>query len=79
MIEPINPQRRDWMKILRKEKDLTVREIAEILGISYQHYSDVESGRRNPSIELSLKMAEFFNEPIESFLEDRTKFKKGEN
>jgi putative transcriptional regulator len=79
MIEPINPQKRDWMKILRKEKDLTVREIAEVFGISYQHYSDIETGRRNPSIELSLKMAEFFGEPIESFLEDRTKFKKGEN
>lgn len=79
MIKPIDPIKREWLKHLRNEKDLTVREIAGVFGISHQHYSDVETGRRNPSIELSLKMAEFFGEPIESFLEDRTKFKKGEN
>jgi putative transcriptional regulator len=79
MIEPINPQKRNWLKILRNEKGITVKGIAEELGISHQHYYDIETGRRNPSIELSLKMAKYFNEPLESFLEDRTKFKKGEN
>jgi transcriptional regulator with XRE-family HTH domain len=79
LINPIDPIKRDWLRYLRKEKKLTVRGIAEIFGISHQHYSDIENGRRNPSIELSLKMAEFLGEPIESFLEDRTKFTKGEN
>jgi putative transcriptional regulator len=78
MIQPIKPVKREWMKELRQYKDLTVREIALELGISHQHYSDIENGRRNPSVELSMKMAEYFDVPIEQFLEDRTKFKKGE-
>jgi putative transcriptional regulator len=78
MIKVINPIKRTWLKELRKEKKLLTREIAEIFGISFQHYNDIENGRRNPSIELSIKMAEYYSVPIEKFLEDRTKFKRGE-
>lgn len=76
MISPINPIKRVWLKELRDEKKLKTREIAEILGISFQHYNDVETGRRNPSVELSMKLAEFFNVPLDRFFEDRTKFKQ---
>jgi putative transcriptional regulator len=78
LIKPIEPIKREWMKELRKEKKLVTREIAEYFGISFQHYNDIENGRRNPSIELSIEMAEFFDVPIEKLLEDRTKFTKGE-
>ena len=78
MIKPIEPIKREWMKELRKEKKLVTREIAEHFGISFQHYNDIENGRRNPSIELSIEMAEFFDVPIEKLLEDRTKFTKGD-
>jgi putative transcriptional regulator len=67
------------MKKLRAARGLKTREIAEILGISFQHYNDIENGRRNPSVALSLAMAKFFDIPIEQFLEARTKFKKGES
>lgn len=76
MITPINPIKREWLKELRNEKELKTREIAEIIGISFQHYNDVETGRRNPSIELSMKLAEFFNVPLEKFFDERTKFKQ---
>lgn len=79
MVEPIKPIKRDWMKNLRAAKGLKTREIAEILGISFQHYNDIENGRRNPSVALSLAMAKFFDIPIERLLEARTKFKKGES
>jgi putative transcriptional regulator len=78
MIKVINPIKRTWLKELRNEKKFKTREIAEIFGISFQHYNDIENGRRNPSIELSIKMADYFDVPIEKFLEDRTKFKRGE-
>lgn len=78
MIKVINPIKRIWLKELRKETKLKTREIAEIFSISFQHYNDIENGRRNPSIELSIKMADYFDVPIEKFLEDRTKFKRGE-
>jgi DNA-binding XRE family transcriptional regulator len=64
---------------LRSEMGLNTREIAELIGISYTHYNDIENGRRNPSVELSIEMAEFFDVPIEKFLLKRTKFKTGES
>lgn len=79
MSVPINPNKRDWMKQQRKHKKLTTREISAMFGVSHQHYNDIENGRRNPSIELSVKMAEFFEMPLEVFLIDRTKFKREEN
>ncbi len=79
MVSPINPIKRDWMKEARKDKGLKTREIAEIFGVSFQHYNDIENGRRNPSIELSMQMANFFDVPVEKFFIDRTKFtKRGE-
>ena len=78
MIEPINPIKRTWLKELRSQKELKTREIAEIFGISFQHYNDIENGRRNPSVDLSMEIAKFFNITLEQVLESRTKFKKGE-
>lgn len=76
MITPIDPVKREWLKELRKEKKLITRDMSEIFDISFQHYNDIENGRRNPSIELSQKMAEFFDVPLTHFFEDRTKFKR---
>lgn len=72
--KPVNPIKRDWMKESRVEKKLSVRGIAELLGISHQHYNDIENGNRNPSIELAITMAEFFKVPVLKLLRDRTKF-----
>lgn len=74
MVKPINQIRREWLIELREEKGLKTREIAEIIGVSYQHYNDVETGRRNPSIDLSIKLSEFFDIPLKKFLINRTKF-----
>ena len=79
MIRPIDPIKREWLKKLRKDKKIKTREIAQTLGVSFQHYNDIENGRRNPSIELSLEIARYFDIPVEQFLEDRTKFIKEEN
>jgi putative transcriptional regulator len=79
VIRPIDPIKREWLKKLRKDKGIKTREIAQTLGVSFQHYNDIENGRRNPSIELSLEIAKYFDVAVEQFLEDRTKFTKGEN
>jgi putative transcriptional regulator len=79
VIRPIDPIKREWLKKLRKDKKIKTREIAQTLGVSFQHYNDIENGRRNPSIELSLEIARYFDVPVEQFLEDRTKFIKEEN
>lgn len=68
--------RREWLKALRKEKNLTVRALAPLLDISWSHYSDIENGRRNPSVELSIRMAKFFDKNVMEFLENRVKHPK---
>jgi putative transcriptional regulator len=67
------------MKEIRDERGLNTREIAEQIGISYTHYNDIENGRRNPSVELSMEMAKFFDVPLEKFLKERTKFTRSED
>jgi putative transcriptional regulator len=76
MMKPLEPIKREWLKQLRNERKLTIRGIAPLIGMSWQHYSDIESGRRNPSVDLSLKMAKFFNVDVNQFFEDRTKFEE---
>jgi DNA-binding XRE family transcriptional regulator len=66
--------KRDWLVNLRKEKGMPLREIAPYMGLSYSHLSDIENGRRNPSIELSIKMAKFYGVDVALFLQDRVKF-----
>lgn len=73
-VKPMQPIKREWMKKLRKEKKLTIKGIAPLLDISWQHYSDIENGRRNPSMDLSYQMSQFFGINIEQFFQERTKF-----
>jgi transcriptional regulator with XRE-family HTH domain len=68
--------KREWLKDLRKGRNLTVRELAPLLEMSFSHYSDIENGRRNPSVELSYKMAKFFEVDVTLFFKDRIQFKK---
>jgi len=51
----------DRLKGLRIEKGVTQREIAELLGVTYQAYSYYEKGSREPSHEAVLKLADYFN------------------
>lgn len=73
-VKSINPIKREWMKKARKERKLTLESIAPIFNISWQHYYDIECGRRNPSLELSFAMAEFFEVQPQIFLQNRATF-----
>jgi putative transcriptional regulator len=66
-------ERREWLKDLRKEKGLTVRAIAPLLACSWTHYSDIENGRRNPSIDLAVRMAKFFGIDVTAIILERVK------
>ena len=78
MIKAINPIKREWLKKLRKDQEMKTREVADLFGVSFQHYNDIENGRRNPSIELAVQIADFFDFPVDKFFKERTKFKKTE-
>lgn len=53
------------LKKLRKEKGISQEEIAKDLNISQRAYSYYETGEREPSIELIIDMAEYFQIPID--------------
>lgn len=50
---------------IRKEKDVNQTELAEALDVSRQTVFAIETQNYNPSIELALKIAEFFDEDVE--------------
>jgi hypothetical protein len=60
---------------LREDKDLYQKDIAEVLGISQQYYSEYESGNRAIPVFHLMKLAEFYNVSIDYIvgLTDNTK------
>ncbi|HAC2458809.1 TPA_asm: helix-turn-helix domain-containing protein [Listeria monocytogenes] len=52
-------------KIIREKKGITQNELAHSLDVSRQTIHAIEKGKYNPSLELSLKIAKFFDLPVE--------------
>ena len=50
---------------LRKERGLKTTKIAESLGVSYQTLYRYETGECDPSIQMLIKLADFFDVPID--------------
>lgn len=48
------------MRVRRHAKRITMRGAAKLLGISASHYSDIENGRRNLTVELAVKADKAF-------------------
>lgn len=61
----------DKLKAARKKKGLTQKKLAENLGVVLSVIGDTESGRRNPSKVTALKLAEYFNTPVEYWLNEK--------
>ena len=51
--------------LLRAEQGVTRRELADALGVHYQTVGYLERGEYNPSLHLALRIAEFFDVPVE--------------
>jgi len=51
--------------LLRVEKGVSRRELAEALGVHYQTVGYLERGEYSPSLHLALRIAEFFGVPVE--------------
>lgn len=50
---------------LRIEKNLTQEDLARTLGVTRQTIIAMEKGNYTPSVALALKVASFFNKPVE--------------
>jgi putative transcriptional regulator len=52
--------------LLRAEQGVTRRQLADALGVHYQTVGYLERGEYNPSLQLALRIAEFFGLPVET-------------
>ena len=50
---------------LRVEQGVSRRDLADALGVHYQTVGYLERGEYNPSLHLALRIAEFFDVPVE--------------
>ena len=50
---------REWLRYIRKTKQLTLREVAKETGVSIASYSAYEEGKRRPRPEAAKRIAEF--------------------
>lgn len=51
--------------VLRVERGISRRELAEALGVHYQTVGYLERGEYSPNLYLALKIAEYFEVPVE--------------
>jgi transcriptional regulator with XRE-family HTH domain len=59
------------LRVLRKRRGLTVRQLATMLGInSHSHIVEIERGKNKPSVELVIKAAELFDVSTDCLLRD---------
>lgn len=50
---------------LRRIKGISQRDLASIIGVSYGTIALYETGKRNPSLQIALKISSFFGVPVE--------------
>ncbi|MEU2119543.1 helix-turn-helix transcriptional regulator [Streptomyces sp. NPDC016459] len=53
------------MAVLRVERAITRRQLADALGVHYQTVGYLERGEYSPSLYLALRIAEYFEVPVE--------------
>lgn len=63
------------LKIIRKEKKLNQQKVAIDLNISREALSHYENGKREPSLDMLIKLSDYFNVSID-FLIKGEEFKK---
>ena len=51
--------------MLRVERGISRRDLAEALGVHYQTIGYLERGEYNPSLHLALRLAQYFEVPVE--------------
>ena len=51
--------------VMRAERRLSRKDLAAAVGVNYQTIGYLERGEYSPSLELALKLSEFFGVPIE--------------
>lgn len=50
-----------WLRDLRKNRDLTQKELAKLLSCTTSAYSKIEHGKRTLTAEISIDLSNFYN------------------
>ena len=53
------------ISVLRKERNISRQELAEIIGVNFQTIGYLEREEYNPSLDLAFKISEYFELPVE--------------
>ncbi|MCF6195912.1 MAG: helix-turn-helix domain-containing protein [Emcibacter sp.] len=56
------------LRLLRVYHDLKQKDLAEMLGLSKSHISEIEGGHKTPSLEVIEKYAKLFKVPVSSII-----------
>lgn len=59
------------LKRIRLDNGWTQQYVADSLGITKATYSNIETGKRNPSLNLALQIQKMFKLSIENLLENK--------
>lgn len=57
------------LRDLREDKDLTQKQIADMLGMSQTGYSKYETGENDIPTQVLIKLADFYNTSVDYILE----------
>jgi len=57
--------------ILREERNISRKELAEKIGVNFQTVGYLERGEYSPSLDLAFKISEFFGLPVEFIFSTR--------
>ena len=60
---------KNTLRVERAILDITQQDLATAIGVSRQTINSIESSKYVPSTVLSLKIARFFNKPVESIFQ----------
>jgi putative transcriptional regulator len=59
------------LAVMRTERGLSRQALADALAVNYQTIGYLERGEYNPSLELALRAAEYFDLPVEAIFSRR--------
>ena len=59
------------LRALRKQHGLTMKELAQQMALTgHGHISNVETGKKSPSLEFVIKVADIFNVSLDQLVRD---------
>lgn len=53
------------LRELRTERKLTLKDVAQVIDMSFMAYSHYERGERDPSVDTIIKLCDFFDVPAD--------------